>query len=80
MQDSVWTSVYILCNTISEGVIQKEVLKITTFIYFFPFFPISRENLNQWEKVTRGEEAFIWIPSQSLAPETSDSLPVKIDD
>lgn len=43
-------------------------------------FCISRDNLNQWEKVTRGEEASIWISSQSLAPGTSDSLPVKIDD
>lgn len=43
-------------------------------------FCISRDNLNQWEKVTRGEEASIWIPSQSITPGTSDSLPVKIDD
>ncbi|KAM9656149.1 cAMP and cAMP-inhibited cGMP 3',5'-cyclic phosphodiesterase 10A isoform 1-T1 [Morphnus guianensis] len=45
-----------------------------------PLLRACRDNLNQWEKVTRGEEASIWIPSQSLAPGTSDSLPVKIDD
>ncbi|KAM9564300.1 cAMP and cAMP-inhibited cGMP 3',5'-cyclic phosphodiesterase 10A isoform 2-T2 [Guaruba guarouba] len=45
-----------------------------------PLLRACRDNLNQWEKVTRGEEAFIWIPSQSLPPGTSDSLPVKIDD
>ncbi|XP_041881027.1 cAMP and cAMP-inhibited cGMP 3',5'-cyclic phosphodiesterase 10A isoform X3 [Corvus kubaryi] len=45
-----------------------------------PLLRACRDNLNQWEKVTRGEEASIWISSQSLAPGTSDSLPVKIDD
>ncbi|XP_010138725.1 PREDICTED: cAMP and cAMP-inhibited cGMP 3',5'-cyclic phosphodiesterase 10A-like [Buceros rhinoceros silvestris] len=45
-----------------------------------PLLRACRDNLNQWEKVTRGEEASIWIASQSLAPGTSDSLPVKIDD
>ncbi|XP_074892209.1 cAMP and cAMP-inhibited cGMP 3',5'-cyclic phosphodiesterase 10A isoform X1 [Buteo buteo] len=45
-----------------------------------PLLRACRDNLNQWEKVTRGEEASVWIPSQSLAPGTSDSLPVKIDD
>ncbi|XP_051470708.1 cAMP and cAMP-inhibited cGMP 3',5'-cyclic phosphodiesterase 10A isoform X1 [Apus apus] len=45
-----------------------------------PLLRACRDNLNQWEKVTRGEEASIWIPSQSLASGTSDSLPVKIDD
>ncbi|XP_068795032.1 cAMP and cAMP-inhibited cGMP 3',5'-cyclic phosphodiesterase 10A isoform X3 [Struthio camelus] len=45
-----------------------------------PLLRACRDNLSQWEKVTRGEEASIWISSQSLAPGTSDSLPVKIDD
>ncbi|KAM6126673.1 cAMP and cAMP-inhibited cGMP 3',5'-cyclic phosphodiesterase 10A [Pterocles gutturalis] len=45
-----------------------------------PLLRACRDNLNQWEKVTRGEEPSIWISSQSLAPGTSDSLPVKIDD
>nr|XP_047923811.1 cAMP and cAMP-inhibited cGMP 3',5'-cyclic phosphodiesterase 10A isoform X2 [Anser cygnoides] len=45
-----------------------------------PLLRACRDNLNQWEKVTRGEEASIWIPSQSITPGTSDSLPVKIDD
>ncbi|XP_058658209.1 cAMP and cAMP-inhibited cGMP 3',5'-cyclic phosphodiesterase 10A [Ammospiza caudacuta] len=45
-----------------------------------PLLRACRDNLNQWEKVTRGEEASIWISSQSLAPGTSDSLPVKTDD
>lgn len=39
----------------------------------------SRENLKQWEKVIRGEEAYGWIPTQSNSTD-SDSLPVKIDD
>ncbi|XP_041254098.1 cAMP and cAMP-inhibited cGMP 3',5'-cyclic phosphodiesterase 10A [Onychostruthus taczanowskii] len=45
-----------------------------------PLLRACRDNLNQWEKVTRGEEPSIWISSQSLAPGTSDSLPVKTDD
>ncbi|XP_068009133.1 cAMP and cAMP-inhibited cGMP 3',5'-cyclic phosphodiesterase 10A [Melanerpes formicivorus] len=45
-----------------------------------PLLRACRDNLNQWEKVTRGEEASIWTSSQSLAPGTSDSPPVKIDD
>ncbi|XP_071596526.1 cAMP and cAMP-inhibited cGMP 3',5'-cyclic phosphodiesterase 10A isoform X2 [Heliangelus exortis] len=45
-----------------------------------PLLRACRDNLNQWEKVTRGEEASVWIPSQSLASGASDSLPVKIDD
>ncbi len=45
-----------------------------------PLLRACRDNLNQWEKVTRGEEASIWITSQSVAPGTSDSLPVKTDD
>uniref|UniRef100_A0A669P400 Phosphodiesterase n=1 Tax=Phasianus colchicus TaxID=9054 RepID=A0A669P400_PHACC len=45
-----------------------------------PLLRACRDNLNQWEKVTRGEEASIWITSQSIAPGTSDSLPVKTDD
>ncbi|XP_035176180.1 cAMP and cAMP-inhibited cGMP 3',5'-cyclic phosphodiesterase 10A isoform X2 [Oxyura jamaicensis] len=45
-----------------------------------PLLRACRDNLNQWEKVTRGEEASIWIPTQSITPGTSDSLPVKIDD
>ncbi|NWX08519.1 PDE10 phosphodiesterase, partial [Caloenas nicobarica] len=45
-----------------------------------PLLRACRDNLSQWEKVTRGEEASIWMPAQSLPPGTSDSLPVKIDD
>ncbi|XP_062980529.1 cAMP and cAMP-inhibited cGMP 3',5'-cyclic phosphodiesterase 10A isoform X2 [Elgaria multicarinata webbii] len=37
-----------------------------------------RENLKQWEKVIRGEEAYGWIPTQTNST-ASDSLPVKID-
>ncbi|XP_075780708.1 cAMP and cAMP-inhibited cGMP 3',5'-cyclic phosphodiesterase 10A isoform X1 [Pelodiscus sinensis] len=45
-----------------------------------PLLRACRENLKQWEKVTRGEETSLWIPSQPHDPQTSDSLPVKIDD
>ncbi|KAJ6664617.1 hypothetical protein lerEdw1_006190 [Lerista edwardsae] len=47
-----------------------------------PLLRACRENLKQWEKVIRGEEAYGWIPSQinSTSTEASDSLPVKIDD
>lgn len=43
---------------------------------------VSRENLKQWEKVMRGEEAYGWIPTQSHVGTgtSSDLLPVKIDD
>lgn len=40
---------------------------------------LSRENLKQWEKVIRGEEAYGWIPSQSSNSD-SESFPVKIVD
>lgn len=43
-------------------------------------FCLSRENLKQWEKVMKGEEAYGWLPAQQDETETSDSLPVKIDD
>ncbi|ETE71884.1 hypothetical protein L345_02290, partial [Ophiophagus hannah] len=42
-----------------------------------PLHRACRENLKQWEKVIRGEEAYGWIPSQSS---NSDSFPVKIVD
>ncbi|XP_067416885.1 cAMP and cAMP-inhibited cGMP 3',5'-cyclic phosphodiesterase 10A isoform X1 [Emydura macquarii macquarii] len=45
-----------------------------------PLLRACRENLKQWEKLTQGEETSLWIPSQQRDPETSDSLPVKIDD
>ncbi|XP_078504752.1 cAMP and cAMP-inhibited cGMP 3',5'-cyclic phosphodiesterase 10A isoform X2 [Lissotriton helveticus] len=45
-----------------------------------PLLQACRDNLSQWEKVARGEDTAVWIPSNSLATETSDSLPVKIDD
>ncbi|CAM5101714.1 unnamed protein product [Eretmochelys imbricata] len=45
-----------------------------------PLLRACRENLKQWEKLTQGEETSLWIPSQSHDPQTSDSLPVKIDD
>lgn len=45
-----------------------------------PLLQACRDNLSQWEKVARGEDTEVWIPSNSLATETSDSLPVKIDD
>ncbi|XP_074920200.1 cAMP and cAMP-inhibited cGMP 3',5'-cyclic phosphodiesterase 10A isoform X2 [Chelonoidis abingdonii] len=45
-----------------------------------PLLRACRENLKQWEKLTKGEETSLWIPSQPHDPQTSDSLPVKIDD
>ncbi|XP_041418718.1 cAMP and cAMP-inhibited cGMP 3',5'-cyclic phosphodiesterase 10A isoform X2 [Xenopus laevis] len=45
-----------------------------------PLLQACKENLSQWEKVSRGEDTTVWIPSQSLPTESSDSLPVKIDD
>ncbi|XP_016852763.1 cAMP and cAMP-inhibited cGMP 3',5'-cyclic phosphodiesterase 10A isoform X5 [Anolis carolinensis] len=44
-----------------------------------PLLRACKENLKQWEKVIRGEEAYGWIPTQSNST-GSDSLPVKIDD
>nr|XP_033793166.1 cAMP and cAMP-inhibited cGMP 3',5'-cyclic phosphodiesterase 10A isoform X3 [Geotrypetes seraphini] len=45
-----------------------------------PLFQVCLDNLVQWEKVSRGEDVSLWFPSQSLAKESADSLPVKIDD
>ncbi|XP_053151773.1 cAMP and cAMP-inhibited cGMP 3',5'-cyclic phosphodiesterase 10A isoform X3 [Hemicordylus capensis] len=45
-----------------------------------PLLRACRENLKQWEKVIRGEEAYGWIPSETNSYESSESLPVKIDD
>ncbi|XP_069463820.1 cAMP and cAMP-inhibited cGMP 3',5'-cyclic phosphodiesterase 10A isoform X2 [Ambystoma mexicanum] len=45
-----------------------------------PLLHACRDNLSQWEKVARGEDTAMWIPSHSLATDSSDSLPVKIDD
>ncbi|XP_060609693.2 cAMP and cAMP-inhibited cGMP 3',5'-cyclic phosphodiesterase 10A isoform X5 [Anolis sagrei] len=44
-----------------------------------PLLRACKENLKQWEKVIRGEEAYGWIPTESNST-GSDSLPVKIDD
>ncbi|XP_063297298.1 cAMP and cAMP-inhibited cGMP 3',5'-cyclic phosphodiesterase 10A [Pelobates fuscus] len=45
-----------------------------------PLLKACRDNLKQWENVSKGEDTTVWIPSQSLATESSDSLPVKIAD
>ncbi|XP_077203994.1 cAMP and cAMP-inhibited cGMP 3',5'-cyclic phosphodiesterase 10A isoform X3 [Paroedura picta] len=45
-----------------------------------PLLRACRENLKQWEKVMKGEEAYGWLPAQQDETETTDSLPVKIDD
>ncbi|XP_060098082.1 cAMP and cAMP-inhibited cGMP 3',5'-cyclic phosphodiesterase 10A isoform X4 [Heteronotia binoei] len=45
-----------------------------------PLLRACKENLKQWEKVMKGEEAYGWLPAQQDETETSDSLPVKIDD
>nr|DBA26758.1 TPA: hypothetical protein GDO54_010972 [Pyxicephalus adspersus] len=44
-----------------------------------PLLNACRDNLSQWEKVSRGEDTTVWIPTQSTATGSSDSLPVKID-
>ncbi|KAM3853838.1 cAMP and cAMP-inhibited cGMP 3',5'-cyclic phosphodiesterase 10A [Vipera latastei] len=44
-----------------------------------PLLRACRENLKQWEKVIRGEEAYGWIPTQSSSSD-ADSFPVKIVD
>ncbi|MEE6511944.1 hypothetical protein FKM82_018839 [Ascaphus truei] len=44
-----------------------------------PLLQACRDNLNQWEKVSTAEDTALWIPSQSLATESPDTLPVKID-
>ncbi|XP_058023984.1 cAMP and cAMP-inhibited cGMP 3',5'-cyclic phosphodiesterase 10A isoform X2 [Ahaetulla prasina] len=44
-----------------------------------PLHRACRENLKQWEKLIRGEEAYGWIPSQSSNSD-SESFPVKIVD
>ncbi|XP_073527528.1 cAMP and cAMP-inhibited cGMP 3',5'-cyclic phosphodiesterase 10A isoform X2 [Phyllobates terribilis] len=53
----------------------------TTLSQIFPgtraLLNACRDNLNQWEKVSRGEDTAMWIPTQPTDP--SDSLPVKID-
>ncbi|XP_073416248.1 cAMP and cAMP-inhibited cGMP 3',5'-cyclic phosphodiesterase 10A isoform X2 [Dendrobates tinctorius] len=53
----------------------------TTLSQIFPgtkaLLHACRDNLNQWEKVSKGEDTTMWIPTQPTDP--SDSLPVKID-
>ncbi|KAM4041964.1 cAMP and cAMP-inhibited cGMP 3',5'-cyclic phosphodiesterase 10A isoform 3-T3 [Anomaloglossus baeobatrachus] len=53
----------------------------TTLSQIFPgtraLLNACRDNLNQWEKVSRGEDTTMWIPNQPI--DASDSLPVKID-
>lgn len=43
-----------------------------------PFVP--RDNLNQWEKVIRGEETAMWISGPVPSKSTSEKLNVKVDD
>ncbi|XP_070273451.1 cAMP and cAMP-inhibited cGMP 3',5'-cyclic phosphodiesterase 10A isoform X1 [Myotis yumanensis] len=45
-----------------------------------PLLRACRNNLNQWEKVIRGEENPAWAPTQPVAPGPSEKLPVKTDD
>ncbi|XP_060128786.1 cAMP and cAMP-inhibited cGMP 3',5'-cyclic phosphodiesterase 10A isoform X1 [Zootoca vivipara] len=44
-----------------------------------PLLRACKENLKQWEKVIRGEEAYGWIPTQSNNPST-EGLPVEVTD
>lgn len=41
---------------------------------------VPRDNLNQWEKVIRGEETALWISAPAAGKEPSEKLPVKVDD
>ncbi|XP_040206571.1 cAMP and cAMP-inhibited cGMP 3',5'-cyclic phosphodiesterase 10A isoform X3 [Rana temporaria] len=45
-----------------------------------PLLTACRDNLSQWEKVSRGEDTTGWLPTQSTVTGSADSLPVKIDD
>ncbi|XP_069581987.1 cAMP and cAMP-inhibited cGMP 3',5'-cyclic phosphodiesterase 10A isoform X2 [Ranitomeya imitator] len=53
----------------------------TTLSQIFPgtkaLLNACRDNLNQWEKVSKGEDTTMWVPTEGTDP--SDSLPVKID-
>lgn len=41
---------------------------------------VPRDNLNQWEKVIRGEETAMWISGPAASKSTSEKLNVKVDD
>lgn len=41
---------------------------------------VPRDNLNQWEKVIRGEETALWISAPAAGKGASEKLPVKVDD
>lgn len=41
---------------------------------------VPRDNLNQWEKVIRGEESALWISAPTAGKGPSEKLPVKVDD
>lgn len=41
---------------------------------------VPRDNLNQWEKVIRGEETAMWISGPAAGKSTSEKLNVKVDD
>lgn len=58
-----------------DSVLMDSVLmpSITT-----PFVP--RDNLNQWEKVIRGEETAMWISGPAASKSTSEKLNVRVDD
>lgn len=43
-----------------------------------PFVP--RDNLNQWEKVIRGEETAMWISGPATSKSTSEKPTRKVDD
>ncbi|KAK6489253.1 cAMP and cAMP-inhibited cGMP 3',5'-cyclic phosphodiesterase 10A-like isoform X1 [Huso huso] len=44
-----------------------------------PLLQACRDNLSQWEKLSCREDASVCIPSQSLASESAQTIPVKID-
>ncbi|MGH0153715.1 UNVERIFIED_CONTAM: hypothetical protein FKN15_062389 [Acipenser sinensis] len=40
---------------------------------------VHRDNLSQWEQLSVREDASVWIPSQSVASESAQTIPVNID-
>ncbi|XP_028676111.1 cAMP and cAMP-inhibited cGMP 3',5'-cyclic phosphodiesterase 10A isoform X1 [Erpetoichthys calabaricus] len=44
-----------------------------------PLLQACRDNLSQWERLVRGEDTSVWIPSQSVTADSPETVPVKID-
>ncbi|XP_058879772.1 cAMP and cAMP-inhibited cGMP 3',5'-cyclic phosphodiesterase 10A isoform X5 [Acipenser ruthenus] len=44
-----------------------------------PLLQACGDNLSQWEQLSVREDASVWIPSQSVASESAQTIPVNID-